>query len=487
MKSRSLLLIALAIAVITTGCGEKKPDSKILPVITQTMLKSLDKDFNIKLYLSGDAPEPLSSMRLFFDNLFYEMYRCSNKFFDFVIIDPDSSETVAEETRKQGVAPFQLNIRENNSERIKMMYASLVMQYDGRKEIIDVSLYSNSMRLIVYDIALSMASIMSDTKRKIGFLQGHDEATLENDLTKLKEKLEMRYVLEDVNIDEDPKKLADLDVLCIINPKSKIPESHRYAIDQFLMKGGRLLLAINKMNVDIAKMTLEISDLDIDGWTKSYGFVIKDEIAIDKSARTVPFQVKGGFGRQITMCLYPPFIDISRFKEDFCPIYKLENVELAFSSPVEEITSPSDSTISKMRLMWTSDSAGSITESEQLNPIKAEYTYDRSGITLSLMLIGRFRSAWEGKQLPDNVEVLKSIFGDSTKESANTAIFVIGDGNSIQDKFMAADYHNLDLFAGIIDWLAFFNEVEDIQPLNDEQLTLLQRESQLKEAVKYLK
>lgn len=486
MNNSLRIFLILAIFTLTVSCGEKKPDNRILPVITQTTLKNLEKELTIKLFMSGDIPEPLSQMRLILENLFFEMYRCSNELFDYAIVDPDSNQTAMDEALHLNIPSIQ--VRQDEPSLDREMYAAIVIQYDDRSKIIECGLYTDSLPLIVYDLTIAMLKIMSPEKRRVGFLQGHGEAALRSDMTSLDRKLREDYIREKINLTTNPEMLVDLDVLCIISPESRLPESHLYAIDQFLMRGGRLLLATNMVNVNLNQLSADTIDLNINDWTENYGFVINGAIAIDSSARTAPFQVQTKrFLRQITMIHYPPFPDISRFKENFCPTYALREVALVFPSPVEETAAANDTTVQREGLMWTSDVAGIIPEPFELNPHKLKPVYDQSRITLSMLLTGRFRSAWENKPLPGDSENIMTLFQDSMHESANTAIIAIGDGNSIQDSYLSPGYHNLEMFSSFIDWLVFYREAGEITPLTDEQLAYLQDKNRPRLALKSLR
>ncbi|MGH8801261.1 MAG: Gldg family protein, partial [Casimicrobiaceae bacterium] len=107
---------------------------------------------------------------------------------------------------------------------------------------------------------------------------------------------------------------ADADLLLVMAPQ-KLGDKARFAIDQFLMRGGSVVLATSPFDVEIGQsLTAHRVDSGLKEWLKHYGITIGDSMVLDTHDAALPIPVESDLGgipvREIRMLPYPQFPDL---------------------------------------------------------------------------------------------------------------------------------------------------------------------------------
>ncbi len=86
-----------------------------------------------------------------------------------------------------------------------------------------------------------------------------------------------------------------------------------YYADQFLMKGGKLIILKSGVRVNSATYHCKPDKGLLDEWLANYGIVIEKNLVCDNRCITYPFVIDAGEGRTIQKDMaYPPYLQILR-------------------------------------------------------------------------------------------------------------------------------------------------------------------------------
>ncbi len=127
---------------------------------------------------------------------------------------------------------------------------TIVLKSGARQKVITLS--GGSPRLEERDFTNALVNVLRASKPKIYFLRGHEERSILNDDPEaggsmLKQLLEAEaYETAEMTIQLSvPEVPRDCDVLVIDNPKSDLHPQEMHAIDDYMARGGRLLVLLN--------------------------------------------------------------------------------------------------------------------------------------------------------------------------------------------------------------------------------------------------
>ena len=158
----------------------------------------------------------------------------------------------------------------------------------------------------------------------------------------LEDTLRESYEVRRVSLDEGLIS-TEIDVLILLSPHS-LTDRQRYAIDQFIMRGGSLLAAAGhyRLGIDpyVGNLLLDVNEGGIEAMLESYGIVVGDSLVMDFQNAPFPLQVQRDLGdmvvSEIQALPYPFFIDVRPNKMDFesAVVSGLPLLTMSWTSPV---------------------------------------------------------------------------------------------------------------------------------------------------------
>jgi len=204
----------------------------------------------------------------------------------------------------------------------------------------------------------------------------------------------------------------DADLLLLVSPEN-LDAKQLFAIDQFLMRGGTVVIATSPYVTDSSQGTLAIRQHQsgLDEWLNHHGIELKPQLVLDPQNAAFPIPVDreiGGFVvRETQMVNYPYFIDIRSdgMTQESGITSGLNQVTLTWPSPIL-VDQEKNQARQVIRLLESSPEAWT---SDSLN-IQPDYnTHVQYGFPvgeeqgrqlLSVLVEGRFDSFFKDKPSP---------------------------------------------------------------------------------------
>lgn len=421
--------------------------------VTKQVLRELDEPLTIKAYFTRDLPAPYNNTARYVEDQLAEMKAYGRGNFRYELVDPADQEKLKAEAEKFRLEPIQVNEMKKDKVEFKLAYLGIVILYEDKQEVIPAI---QSLDNLEYEILSKIRRVTTSEIPTIGFLEGHGELALADKLTTLNREIRKLYQIKPVNLGGRNEIPEEVDVLCIIGPTEDIPEKDRFIIDQFLMRGGRILMLVNKVKTELQQMSATKGSLRIDNWTEQYGFKINDDLVLDRVCPTLPFQTMSQYGRQITMVNYPFFPEVQIFNRSHAAMKILRQVRLYFPSSIDTSVAPGYNSISVTPLFWSSDKATTMMGPYDIDPfnMRGKFTYDKSRIPLGALIQGNFQSYYTNKEIPRDEEGNPISTSAVIPASPDTRIVVIGDANMINDQYLVPGLDNVTAVLNIIDWMA---------------------------------
>ncbi len=274
-----------------------------------------------------------------------------------------------------------------------------------------------------------------------------------------------------------------IDVLLVAKPGA-LTSKQLYAIDQYLMRGGRViaLAASHKVKFDRGAISATNSDKGFLDLLATYGVSVGDAFVLDE--RNAPFprpvqETRGGMTFQrIELQPYPFFIDVRQdtMERGHAALSGLNNLTVPFASALS-VTAIEG--VESQVLFTSTDEAWEYTGRELDPPTPSS---ERTQATLGVVLSGTFPSHFADKPDPtfeggDDVDS-----GRTIKTSLPDArLAVIGSAELSSDLVLqlasspGGEVHrgNLQLLQNLIDWSTEDTELLEIRTAGNFARTLL--------------
>lgn len=233
-------------------------------------IKKIDEPLIIDIFLTGNLPKAYLPFRNELDAILNHIKYYNNKII-LKYSDPleyEDSESINEEMLRFGLTPEIVVQKKNGNREESIIFPWLILNYKGKSEKIRLlkkelgntqneNIY-NSMQLLENKIMDGIYRVSLRNKKNIAFLSSHG-TTKKIKIADLLKNLKPYYNLSGFNLKNSKvtalQKLNDLmmfDLLIISNASKKFSPSDKYILDQYSLRGGKLIWMINgvAMNKD---------------------------------------------------------------------------------------------------------------------------------------------------------------------------------------------------------------------------------------------
>ncbi len=135
---------------------------------------------------------------------------------------------------------------------------------------------------------------------------------------------------------------GDVDALVVVGPQN-MTDKERYAIDQFLMRGGSVFVAAGNYQMTVGQsggLALQPVANGLQDLLASYGIMVEQKLVLDQQNAPFPVPVQRNVGgatvQEIQAINYPQFVDVrSNGMDQSSPVVaRLSSVTLAWASPI---------------------------------------------------------------------------------------------------------------------------------------------------------
>ncbi|MCI0795924.1 MAG: Gldg family protein [Chloroflexi bacterium] len=257
---------------------------------TENILSGLDDILTVELYQSKDPPVQVGLVSRDVRDFLEDFAGKSGGRVKLIQRFPDADAASARRAQLAGVPPVQFNVQTSSGLEIKNGYLGLVLTYADRRETIPFIRTIDGFEYRVATLAYNM--LQDDVNRKsVGFLVGHGEKTIGEHFNSLGGLLAQQYNLSEVAGDaEGLQALSELDVLIVAGPTRRMPQEVYQALDEFLASGGKVMLMVDPVTVDVQNMVAVPNQFNFGDFAEKYGIVVEDNLVFDvRSHETLRF------------------------------------------------------------------------------------------------------------------------------------------------------------------------------------------------------
>ncbi|MBI4811752.1 MAG: Gldg family protein [Ignavibacteriales bacterium] len=419
---------------------------------SKNLVKSLDDKFLVKAYFTSDLPPEYANNRRDLRDLLDEYRAYAGGNFQYEFIDPGKKEEIEQEAQRYGIPPVQVQVLKEDKLQIEKAYMGMVFLYGDKQERVPVIQTTLNLE---YEVSSAIKKMTSKELKKIGFLTGQGEATLQQ-MSRLQEILTKQYQVTPVDVNDGKPIPSDISVLMVVAPSQPFKSWEKFLIDQYLMRGGKIAFLINKINATLQTQYGNPLNVNIDDLLESYGVRINSDLVRDVSCAYVSVQQQAGFmviQNQITFYYLPRAGEFDKKS----PIVKdLSSVVFYFTSSIDTSLIRSKGLASQV-LVKTSNKSGRQENVFIISPTMqaTREMFSESGIPLTVAVEGAFASAFGNKPIGVDTSFKGTL--DTTNRLVTgkvSKIIVVGDGDFVQDQLSGGNRDNFILAGNFIDWLA---------------------------------
>lgn len=426
-------------------------DSKLysLSAASKRIAESLDDPVVVKLYFTEDLPAPYNQNARYLKDELYEYKAFSGGKLKFEFIDP-IKEDREKEAQALRIPPIQVNAYEKDKIELKKVYMGVAFLYEDKQEVIPVV---QSAANLEYEISSALQKITQEKIPVVGVLQGHGEVDIFNAMKAGMQTLSKLYKVIPVELKPGDLAGEDVSTLLIIGPADSVSAWDQYAIDQFIMRGGKVGVFCDPVSVDIQNQNATDRKTNWPQFLAHYGIRFKPGLVLDEKNSRIAVMQQQGFIRFQNIVQYPFLLQVFNFNKDNLIGKDLEAVDFPFISALDSTLADSMG-LTFQSICWSSERSGIRKPPYYMSPMQdfTDADYSQPFQILAGAIEGTFKTAFpDGAPADSGVNLSK--VGSILTQSPPSRLVVIGDAEFCSDQQLQRNQSNSAMFLNIADWL----------------------------------
>lgn len=419
---------------------------------SKALLESLDDIAYVEVYVEGELPSGFKRLRNAIQETLDEFSVHAGTNLQFKFVDP----SVARNTKARnefykslvdkGLQPTNLAYSKDGNKTEKLIFPGVIMSYYGEEKAVMLlkgnqaasaeERLNQSIEGLEYELIQALRVMASDRKKRIAMIRGHGEPD-SLQLAGLTNALLEKYDVFQVNLPKREASLQEYDAVILAKPTERFSEREKFILDQYIVKGGRALMFLDALHVDMdsasGEGTLALPyELNLSDMLFRYGVRINQNYVQDMVSGNYPV-VTGNMGEQPQIRMLPwPFFPVINTFGNHAIVKNMDAISGKFVSDIDTVRATG---IRKTPLLFTSQYSRVLSFPVKVgfNDLRNDLSpasYNAGSKAIAYLLEGRFTSLYKNRILPPDVS--KSDF--SAQGSAG-ALVVCSDGDMIRNEF----------------------------------------------------
>jgi gliding motility-associatede transport system auxiliary component len=457
--ANALILLVILVAVyllgtrVFTRLDLTENREYTLSPATQRVLSRLDDVVNVKVYFSKELPPYFATLDRQVKDLLDEYRAHGGDKVKIEFIDPASDPALETSMQRMGIPKLQLTRYEKERAEAMSAYLGIAVQYQDKNEVIPVV---QSTDRLEYDLTAAMVKVSS--QRKTVGLATVGSASLPQDFGQLQDLLRQQYTPRVVDLAQGPIP-PDVTTL-VVRDEDALTDQALYRIDQFLMKGGKILFLAGGVNVDMTSLYARDRQPRVGPLLKDYGVEVGKGLVVDAQSPLVGFDVGLFFPLTVRYPWFPQVVKEGLSAQN--PITStLQTLVLPWTSPLVPTTvdTSGGASVSLEVLARSSPKSFPAQAPYDLNP-QSKLLPPPSGMDpqdMAVALTGKFPSHWRGGAAVPGDSLGTAVKGPEL--SPETQVVVVGSDHFISDRFLQQFPSNGIFLANVVDWMTLGNDL----------------------------
>jgi ABC-2 type transport system permease protein len=458
---------------------------------TKNILSNLNDKVFIRIYLDGELNIELKQFQKSILELLDELRIYADGRLEYECVDPfeganeKERQKILEDLYNKGLNPVNIHFRQKDgSVTEKIIIPGAVLVYKGAEIPLNLLLnnpgksgeenLNNSTESLEFTFISTIKNLSEESVPKIAFIEGHGEwpdAYMGNMFTELSKS----FQIDRCKINGRIELLEPYKAVIIAGAVRGFSEPDKFALDQYIMRGGKVMWLIDAANVDFDSLANGYSfalpnNLNLDDMLFRYGVRINPNLILDAQCSMIPVNVALAGNQpnfQPAPWLYYPLISPLASN---CITQNINLILTRFVSSIDTLGARKE--IKKTPLLVTSAQTKTkeipaLIELQEINKQPVEAEFNQSALIVGVLLEGKFESVFKNRM----VENLG--FDSASKkldESKPTKMIVVSDADIIRndvrqtakgpsisplgfDRYSNQTYGNKDFISNAISYL----------------------------------
>jgi ABC-2 type transport system permease protein len=432
---------------------------------TKDLLRGLEDDVQINVFLKGEFPSGFRKLANSADEFLQLLKDRNGAKIQYRFISPQDEmpgmkTTYGDSLIGMGAVPINLTVQKKTGESSNIIFPVAVMNYQGRQSL--VNLYpgasgkisqeetNSAEALMEYQFAKSLDKLVHPQKPGVAYAIGNGEP-VDGRAYDLVQTLHPDYNFGMLNLKTQPRVPDNADLLLIVKPTEQFTEEEKIKIDQFVMRGGKLLCFIDDLIAEQDSLSFKPEtiaydrNLNLTDLFFRYGLRINPNLVMDLQCDLIPLVVGGSQDNPQFEFLHWNYFPLFSPGKNQLLNRNLGYVAGRFVNSMDTIQVAA---VQKTVLLASSPNSriigtpALISLNENKNAPEDD-KFRQNAIPVAMLLEGKFTSLYKNRASQAQVDSLAAYGQKFRSESIeNNKMIVVADGDIVLNDFIPGDVPN---------------------------------------------
>lgn len=473
-----LLLVNIIAGFIFTRFDLTAEKRYSLAPATKKMLKGLKDEVVFKIYLEGDLPPGFRRLANETKEMLDE-FRAYSKHIQYEFIDPSSNPDAKERNdgykllQERGLQPTEIRVNKKGQASQLIIFPGAMIGYGGHEVAVQLVIsqlgqdadkaLNTSVQSLEYNLASGLNKLTEPQKPEIAFIQDQGELS-PTETVYAQDALSEFYTVERVALNHKISSLTfrlkgtsgdrlvnKYRAIIIAKPTKPFDEKDKFLIDQFIMRGGKVLWLVDPVLASMDSLQKYnstmglVNNVNLDDMLFNYGVRMNSDLVMDKIALPIPVKT-GQIGDQPQFDFFPWYYFPVLTPTTTHPIVNgLNAIKTEFVSSIDTVEVQG---VKKTILLSTSAYSRKVNapiyiDLDILQKPADPSQYNQGPQPVAVLLEGNFVSSFMFRIPPELAENKDIQFLPKSRKPSK--MIVVGDGDIIKNQFHFSQGYALPL------------------------------------------
>ncbi len=457
-----LLVVLLAVNILAsffhTRVDLTKEKRYTITRASRNLLIALDDNVQIDVFLKGDFPAGFRKLANSTEEFLQLLKDRNGSKIHYRFISPEetmpgTNTNYGDSLVNLGAVPINLTVQKKAGESSNIIFPVAVMHYKGRQSLINLypgvsgrisqEEINSAETLMEYQFAKSLDKISKTGKTGIAYSVGNGEPT-DGRSYDLAQTLGKDYQFKILNLQKEAAVPKAVDVLMIVKPVMTFSEDEKFKIDQFVMRGGKLLCFIDNLFAEQDSLAFKPEtiafdrNLNLTDLFFRYGLRINTDLIMDLQCDMIPFVVGGTMESPQYEFLHWNYFPLFSPANNQSLSKNLGYVASRFANSIDTIKVED---VVKTPLLVSSPNSRIITTpalislNENKN-VPEDDKFKRNALPVAMLMEGRFASLYKNRATKAQADSLAAAGDQFRPASTDNKMIIVADGDIVLNDFI---------------------------------------------------
>lgn len=422
--------------------------------ISKEIAAGIESPVEVELYLEGELEPGLRKLQQeIFEKIavinVYANKPIRVKVTDlYQISNAEKREEFIAELYQKGIIPTNLRQKTETGINTKLIFPGALIRLANKEIAVNFLKYNSdfsheinfnhSAENVEFELVNAIQKLGKTKMSKLVFLEGHDEFN-RYEVADITNSLAGNFTVERASASFVENNADEIDILVIAGPKTPFSEKDKFIVDQYIMKGGKVVWLIDPVQASMDSLANGFQtysfplDLNLGDQLFKYGVRLNYELLQDVECAQLAVNT-APVGAPPKWTLHPWYYSPLLVPNDNHPLSRnLNRVFSEFTSSVDTISETGK--LKKSVILSTSPyarrvKAPSSVSLENINNPPARELFNQSFIPVGVLIEGQFSSVFQNRMVDNLGYSNQSVIS----ESKPTKMIMIADAGIISNK-----------------------------------------------------